>query len=197
MTPLQSNNICYVCASSCPCSVYCDGGIVPLLESIPIPTTLCHTSTTHIFYSCNAPTTWATTPLMNKALDSAHLGVEHSWLPTQGEFCQWTYKAFQSCILVFTVDPRFLANVTTLQGNHRSSGFLPSGLFERIISKLSLWCQTTSRYSTFSHRNNVAHRNLAILHFGNQRFRLVACPLVNSIRVDIQGEIVIKTLPSE
>jgi hypothetical protein len=29
---------------------------------------------------------------------------------------------------------------------------------------------------------------LAILHFGSHRFRLVACPLVNSIRVDVEGE---------
>jgi hypothetical protein len=108
--------------------------------------------------------------------------------PTQGEFCQWTDKEFQSCMLVFTVDPSFSANVTIFQGDLRSSGFLPSGLFERIISKLLLWCQTTSRYSTFSHRNIVVHRNLAILHFGSQRFRLVACPLVNSIRVDVEGE---------
>ena len=68
-----------------------------------------------------------------------------------------------------------------------SGGFLPGGLFERIISKIVLWCQSTSRHSTFSYRNIVVHRNMAILNFGRQRFRVVSCPIINSIQVDIEG----------
>jgi hypothetical protein len=97
-------------------------------------------------------------------------------------------NSVESCLYAFTVDPSMSSNIAFRQKDLISNGFMPRGLFERIISKILLWCQTTSRYGKFYHSSTVVRRNMAILHFGSQRFRMVACPKINSIQVDIEGQ---------
>ena len=109
-------------------------------------------------------------------------------LTLQGNEVSWTDDVYQSCLFFFTVDSNLASKITMSQSDLVSKGFLPSGFFERLLSKILLWCQSTSRYSKFSYDSVVVYRNMAILHFGSQRFRMSLCPRINSIRVDIEGQ---------
>jgi GTPase SAR1 family protein len=51
-------------------------------------------------------------------------------------------------------------------------GFLPSGLFEKLVSKAISWSMTTSNYVSRASLYN-CYKNCAELAFGNQRFRMM------------------------
>ena len=64
-------------------------------------------------------------------------------------------------------------------------GFLPSGLFERIVGKALSWSQATSKQ--FSVTDATLHSNFVLLSFGNVRFSMCLDIASSCIRVDIQG----------
>jgi hypothetical protein len=70
-----------------------------------------------------------------------------------------------------------------------AKGFLPGGLFDRILGKAISWSQETySQKSSEAFLKRMAFfRNAAVLSFGDQRFRMQAFPTLSCIRVDIEG----------
>jgi hypothetical protein len=101
----------------------------------------------------------------------------------------WTDAPYLSMYFVFTLSAHKLQdNPAVLEQDLRSDGFLPNGMFERIVGKALSWSQDTSRGARLNLRGIVLYRNMAIMSFGRQRFRLVHCPSIHSIRVDIEGE---------
>lgn len=108
--------------------------------------------------------------------------------PTTPDMREWTNEPYQSCFFVFTASNELGENSVLLQEDVRKEGFLPAGLFERIIGKAIAWCIATTKAGKFNIRNVTLHKELAILSFGSQRFRLTLCPKINSVRVDIEGK---------
>ena len=102
------------------------------------------------------------------------------------DWCDNVNRHSTTCVFVFSSSASIANFPTITQDELLTSGFLPSGLFERIIGKALIWSQSTSR-GGFHVRDAVIHKNLAILQFGSQRFRLITYPQVGCIRVDIDG----------
>jgi len=107
---------------------------------------------------------------------------------SDADFMQWTQSSYTSCYIVFTSFSDFESYTTITAGDLKTYGFLPSGLFERIIGKSVVWCQATSHNSQFNIRNVGLYRNVAIMSFGRQRFRLTAYDDMNCIRLDAEGK---------
>lgn len=99
----------------------------------------------------------------------------------------WCDGPIMSCYFVFTpysnfIDCRRIINFNDLH----SLGFLPSGIFERIVGSALSWGQVTAKNS-FSIGDAVLYNDFAILVFGSVRFSLTALPRANCIRIDIEA----------
>ena len=64
-------------------------------------------------------------------------------------------------------------------------GFLPGGLFVRLIGKVLAWSQDTTRSNT---KNWTCHKHWMSVFFGPQEFRLTYLVDHNAIQVDILGD---------
>jgi predicted flap endonuclease-1-like 5' DNA nuclease len=64
-------------------------------------------------------------------------------------------------------------------------GFLPIGIYERIVGKAITWCKQTAPAFLFNARSLTKYE--AILFFGNQQFRITCFPHINAIGVEISG----------
>ncbi len=95
--------------------------------------------------------------------------------------------ALSTCVVVFTIYDDYFKSQTTINQQDLSEwGFLPSGLFERIVCRAVVWCQNTSTSSGFDLNSLLLYRDMAVICFGRQRFRLTYTSM-NCIRVDIEG----------
>ena len=70
-------------------------------------------------------------------------------------------------------------NATTL----KSQGFLPHGMFEKILSRALIW----SRDSNNTKKGFLLHRNRVILFIGCQKIQMIERHDINCIQVDVQG----------
>jgi len=96
-----------------------------------------------------------------------------------------TGVSYSTCVIVFTIDT-YVASKAILRGAELASyGFIPIGTFERLIGKVLAWSTRTSGDDVAS--GNI-YKNLLILRFGSQRFRLMILPDLNCIRLDVEGE---------
>lgn len=81
-------------------------------------------------------------------------------------------KASNSFAFVFA-PPKGLRRYATISYEEsRKSGFLPNGLFERLIAKSVTWSMTTSNFISRNALYNCS-KNYAELEFGNQRFEMI------------------------
>ena len=88
-----------------------------------------------------------------------------------------------------------LSNSTTFTWQDcMSMGFLPSGLFERLVAKSVTWCVETSSYEVgnkgdinWNYQDYEFFQNKAMLAFGNQKFTLQVESDRNAIAVIIDG----------
>ena len=64
------------------------------------------------------------------------------------------------------------------------SGFLPNGLFTRLIGRMVQWAQRTSNAS-LEHFGLFA--DVAVLSFGSQAFQIQMIPGIHAVRVDVAG----------
>jgi hypothetical protein len=92
--------------------------------------------------------------------------------------------SFTSCIIAFTINTSLQSRDFLLGSELSSYGFIPIGTFERLIGKVLAWSSRTSQDVT----SGTICKNLLILRFGSQRFRLMILPELNSIRLDVEGE---------
>jgi GTPase SAR1 family protein len=92
---------------------------------------------------------------------------------------------------VFTASKQLEQETTLTNDDLKTQGFLPSGLFERMICKAVSWSQQTSASvdssAMFSMEVFELHKEQAILCFGNQRFRLTLHTAWNCMQVDVEG----------
>jgi GTPase SAR1 family protein len=99
----------------------------------------------------------------------------------------WTDGAFSSCYFVFTLSAELEGASTVTEAELKSAGFLPGGMFERIVGKALSWSQDTAVGCVFDLQSALLHKDVAVLAFGRQRFRLVHCADIHSMRVDVEG----------
>lgn len=85
----------------------------------------------------------------------------------------------------FTISTKVGKGILTVD-DMRTRGFLPNGLFERMIGRAVAWSQQTNP-NGLSLDTTPLYRDSAILNFGVQRFRLTLSLELNSIRVDVLG----------
>ena len=65
-------------------------------------------------------------------------------------------------------------------GDMRDQGFLPGGLFTRLVAKLLVWSQQTTTARTWS-----CDKDSMTLFFGNQKFHVTHRPDINAIQVSM------------
>jgi hypothetical protein len=99
----------------------------------------------------------------------------------------WTDKPCVTGYFVFTLLDDFADTCTLTAGDLKSSGFLPGGMFERLMGKALCWSQETARGASLNLQSVLLHKDLAVLSFGGQRFRLVHCADIHCVRVDVEG----------
>ena len=66
-------------------------------------------------------------------------------------------------------------------------GFYPNGLYERVLGKIIMWAQSTSKDGVWDRTSSYIFKQVGILSFGSRFFRLANIPRMNCIRVDVQG----------
>jgi GTPase SAR1 family protein len=103
------------------------------------------------------------------------------------DITNWTDGAFSSCYFVFTLSSALQGSSTVTEAELKSAGFLPGGMFERIVGKALSWSQDTAVGCAFDLQSALLHKDVAVLAFGRQRFRLVHCADIHCVRVDVEG----------
>lgn len=103
----------------------------------------------------------------------------------------WTSSEWSTCHFVFTTSPRLGDDESIIEKSDLDKyGYLPDGLFERLIGKAVNWAQTTRLKSSIEHIVLELCRNEAILQFGAKRFRLVLRSDLSTIEVNYEGKAV-------
>jgi hypothetical protein len=92
---------------------------------------------------------------------------------------------YQTCYFVFSSSEDMKAKCIIQSSDLRSDGFLPNGLFERLVGKVVGWCQFTSKVVQID--TDLLFKDLVILRYGRQRFRLSLQQGLNTIRLDVEG----------
>ena len=93
--------------------------------------------------------------------------------------------SYQTCYFVFSSSEDMKAKCIIQSSDLRSDGFLPNGLFERLVGKVVGWCQFTSKEVQIN--TDLLFKDLVILRYGRQRFRLSLQKDLNTIRLDVEG----------
>ena len=96
---------------------------------------------------------------------------------------------FESCFFLFI--PKAHDGLVNIQGyvsleEIQKYCFLPVGLFERIAVKVISWCQIQLG-SGFSLNDMNLDRSCVVLPFGQHMLRLMSCPSIKCIKLDVQG----------
>jgi len=92
-----------------------------------------------------------------------------------------------TCYMVFSMKTGLKKMNTLTQKDLSTGGFMPSGLFERVLGKCISWCQVVAKSGYIRLQEFTLYKDSAVLCFGNQVFRLISLPRLNCIRVDVEG----------
>jgi hypothetical protein len=93
--------------------------------------------------------------------------------------------SYQTCYFVFSSSEDMIKKRIIQSDYLRSAGFLPNGLFERLVGKVVGWCQLTSKDVQID--TDLLFKDLVILRYGRQCFRLSLLHDLSSIRLDVEG----------
>ena len=88
-----------------------------------------------------------------------------------------------SCVFAFSIDSSIVNQTIVKQSELSLSGFLPSGIYERIVGRTIAWCEQTSLGVEIDY----LQREEIVLTFGKQTFKLQYLPHMHSIRLEING----------
>lgn len=91
---------------------------------------------------------------------------------------------YQTCYFLFSTFEDLMKSHIQLR-DLKSAGFLPNGLFERIVGKAVEWCQLTSNIEQIN--TNSLFKDLIVLNYGGKSFRLWLREDLNTIRLDVAG----------
>ena len=95
--------------------------------------------------------------------------------------------SYQTCYFVFSYSEDMKTKRIIQSNDLRSDGFLPNGLFERLIGKVVGWCQFTSKEVQID--TDLLFKDLVILRYGLQPFRLSLLQDLCLIRLDVVGTV--------
>ena len=93
--------------------------------------------------------------------------------------------SYQTCYFVFSSSEDMKMKPFIQSSDLRSDGFLPNGLFERLVGKVVGWCQFTSKDVQID--TDLLFKDLVIMRYGRQCFRLSLHQDLSSIRLDVEG----------
>jgi hypothetical protein len=125
-------------------------------------------------------------PLLNKCTTESYIVPSLLPISSRQDHRQWLDDGacYQTCFFVFSTSED-LVKLNIQVTDLKSAGFLPNGLFERIVGKAVEWCQLTSIIEEFN--TNLLFKDLVMLKYGGQRFRLWLLQDLNIIRLDVAG----------
>eukprot|EP01038_Epipyxis_sp_PR26KG_P010757 gene10757-14446_t len=95
---------------------------------------------------------------------------------------EWNHVGY----FVFTTDPRLFDHDYISKSELQTKGFLPKGLFERLVCKAVTWSQYSSP-SALSSSHSQIYKDFIISFFGSQRFRLRSLPDWNCVEISTMG----------
>ena len=107
-------------------------------------------------------------------------------LPPAIEGAAWSDSQWHTCYLVFTTSEEFKQYTTISTTDLKLLGFLPLGLFERLVGKAVVWSQSTSAHENYT--SFLLKQDEAVLFFGSKRFRLKMHLDMSVIEVNIEGQ---------
>ena len=125
------------------------------------------------------------------AVASSEKYIIPSLLPSSSNQCneQWLKlldgTSYQTCYFVFSFSEDMKKKRILQSTDLRSDGFLPNGLFERLVGKVVGWCQFTSKLVQID--TDLLFKDLVILRYGRRCFRLSLEQDLSSIRLDVEG----------
>jgi hypothetical protein len=93
--------------------------------------------------------------------------------------------SYQTCYFVFSSSEDIKIKRIIQSSDLRSDGFLPNGLFERLVGKVIGWCQFTSKDVQID--TDLLFKDIAILRYGRQCFRISLQQDLNTICLDVEG----------
>ena len=96
-------------------------------------------------------------------------------------------KDVLTCYMVFSMSASFVSTTAISQNVLRTKGFLPNGLFERLLGKCIAWSQKVSVTGCLRLGSMALYKDMALLHFGSQTFRITPLYHLHCIRIDIEG----------
>jgi hypothetical protein len=103
----------------------------------------------------------------------------------------WTRSEWSTCHFVFTTKKRLGINKSIIEKNDLDKfGYLPDGLFERLIGKAVNWAQTSRLKDSIENIVLDLSKDEAILKFGAKRFRLKLRSELCTIEVNFEGRAV-------
>jgi GTPase SAR1 family protein len=123
----------------------------------------------------------------NEGLDQEVLFLAPALLPeNNNQTHSITSSSSHSFSFVFTPSKDLSHMSIVSLDDCKQLGFLPSGLFEKLITKAITWSMTTSDYVSRSNLFN-CYKNYAELAFGNQRFQMSVDYYHNLISIHVLG----------
>jgi hypothetical protein len=99
----------------------------------------------------------------------------------------WTSSPTSTCFFVFTTSRSLVGQelITSVMLKHE--GFLPSGLFERLLARGCTWSQKTSSAAVIQQLRDSLFKDVAVLPYGAQRVRLRLRDDINCIEMNVEG----------
>ena len=98
----------------------------------------------------------------------------------------WTDRPYSTCYFAFTTSEDLRKSTAVQPSVLKEEGFLPLGLFERLVGKAVMWSELTST-SWYGSCLGLLAKDMAILSFGSKRFRLRVRPEYNCIELCVEG----------
>jgi hypothetical protein len=92
-----------------------------------------------------------------------------------------------SCYIVFTLKSGMKTETSINIDDLKTKGFMPSGLYERVVGGCLSWSQAVSENGYIRLEEVAMFSDRAVLSFGSQTFRIVPLPELNCMRLDIEG----------
>ena len=98
-----------------------------------------------------------------------------------------TSKVVRTCYFVFSLDPDLASQITLEAAELKFSGFMPNGLFERLIGRCLQWGSTIAKDGKLNTNEMMLNRDRATMSFGGQSFSIIPHYRLNCIRVESEG----------
>ena len=94
--------------------------------------------------------------------------------PAEVSHGKWSDRSFNSCLFFFATSDIPDDLLALCLDECRKFGFLPRGVFERVIEKIVTWCQAGGANIS----SHIIYKDYALFSIKSHRFRLRAsCPL--------------------